>query len=183
MGQSHVEQAQTASPPYPSPPAFDVTDAYHQFGKQIYLFSLNALRDSDAAEEATQEAFTRAWRARDRFDPERATVRTWLFVIARTTIKDALRRRARLPEPIDDQRMAHLSTSAPDVTERLSLVEGLASLSPDHREAVVAIHVIGLSYAELSRSSGVPVSTLRSRTFHGLRALRRHVTRGEADDV
>lgn len=182
LGQSQPEQAHLTSHPRPQAASFDVTQAYHDFGRQLYLFALNALNDYGAAEEATQETFTRAWKARDRFDPGQASVRTWLFVIARNTIRDAIRRRARFPEPVDEDRVAHLSTPAPDVAERLSLTEGLASLSPEHRQAVVAIHVIGLNYAELAESIDVPVSTLRSRTFHGLRALRRHVTSAEAED-
>lgn len=62
------------------------------------------------------------------------------------------------------------------------LLEALSALSRDHRQAVIAIHVVGLSYAELSDSLGVSVSTLRSRTFHGLRALRQHITSGEESD-
>ena len=158
-----------------------MAEAYGQFGRQLYLFALNSLSDAGAAEEVTQETFTRAWKARHRFDPERASMRTWLFIIARNLIKDAFRRRAHMPEPVDENRMAHASAPAPDLTERLMLVEALASLSTEHRQAVVAIHVIGLNYAELSESIDVPVSTLRSRTFHGLRALRQHVISAEAD--
>lgn len=180
LAQSRPEQAH-ADLPRPEAAAFDVVEAYNEFGKQLYLFALNALNDVGAAEEATQETFTRASRARDRFDPARASQRTWLFVIARNTIKDAFRRRSRLPEPVEESRIAHLSEPAPDVAERLTLIQGLASLSPEHREAVVAIHVVGLNYTELSASTDVPISTLRSRTFHGLRALRRHVSSTEAD--
>ncbi|WP_202912208.1 RNA polymerase sigma factor [Nesterenkonia muleiensis] len=182
LGQSPPEPAQTADHSPPQPVHFDVAETYSRFGRQLYLFALNALGDPDAAEEVTQESFTKAWLARHRFDPQQASARTWLFAIARNVIKDAFRRRARLPEPVDDRRMTHLSTSAPDPAEKLMLIEALSCLSTEHRQAVVAIHLIGLSYAELSESTDIPISTLRSRTFHGLRALRRYVTSSEADD-
>lgn len=172
--------AAPASPPQES--SFDVASAYQRFGRELYLFALNALGDAGAAEEAIQEAFTRAWRARSRFDSQQGSVRTWLFAIARNVIRDTFRRRARIPEPVDDSRLSHLHDHAPDPDESLVLLEALSALSRDHRQAVIAIHVVGLSYAELSDSLGVSVSTLRSRTFHGLRALRQHITSEEESD-
>ena len=42
-----------------------------------------ALNDDGLAEEAVQETFMRAWRAADRYDPKRSSLRTWMFAIAR----------------------------------------------------------------------------------------------------
>lgn len=162
---------------------FDVASAYQRFGRELYLFALNALGDAGAAEEAIQEAFTRAWRARRRFDAQQGSVRTWLFAIARNVVRDTFRRRARIPEPVEDSRLSHLHDSAPHPDEGLMLLEALSAISREHRQAVIAIHVVGLSYAELSDSLGVSVSTLRSRTFHGLRALRQHITSGEESNA
>src|SRR6185295_18272653 len=50
-----------------------------------------------AAEEVVQDVFTRAWRHAGEWDPERASVRTWLYGIARNAIVDHERRRGRRP--------------------------------------------------------------------------------------
>jgi RNA polymerase sigma-70 factor (ECF subfamily) len=42
-----------------------------------------ALNDDGLAQEAVQETFLRAWRAADRYDPKRSSLRTWMFAIAR----------------------------------------------------------------------------------------------------
>ncbi len=47
------------------------------------------------------------------------------------------------------------------------------TLSDAHREVIQHVHLHGLSYDELSVRTGVPVATLRTRAYHGLRALRR----------
>lgn len=167
---------------FTSSASFTIADAYDEHGPALFRFALNAVGDRGLAEECVQETFTRAWRARDRYDADIASARTWLFAIARNVIKDSFRRRAKTPVPIDDPRVHHLTATEPDPDEALIMMEALATLSDEHRQAVVAIHLVGVSYSELSAAEGVPVATLRSRTFYGLRALRRHFERGQAGD-
>ena len=59
-----------------------------------------------------------------------------------------------------------------EVVERLRVVTALARLSPEHREVVAAVHLDGMTYAELAASTGVAVATLRTRMYYGLRAMR-----------
>lgn len=153
-------------------PGFDLESAYAEHGHALFGFAINALRDRGVAEDCVQETFLRAWRARERFDAERASLRTWLFVIARNVIVDQVRSRARQPRVAPDDDLELVADAQPDTIERLRLHEALAKLGEAQREAVVSIHLIGVSYAELSEATGVPVATLRTRTFYGLRALR-----------
>jgi len=57
-----------------------------------------ALNDDGLAEEAVQETFLRAWRAADRYDPQRSSLRTWMFAIARNVTIDLARARSARPE-------------------------------------------------------------------------------------
>ncbi|WAC66191.1 sigma-70 family RNA polymerase sigma factor [Agrococcus sp. SL85] len=74
---------------------FDAARAFDLHAAALLGFAVNALRDRALAEDCLQETFLRAWRARDRFDPARASERTWLFAIARNVVADALRGRGR----------------------------------------------------------------------------------------
>src|SRR5919206_2356629 len=65
---------------------------YRSYSGELFGFAVNALGERGAAEELVQEVFTRAWRHADRYDPARASVRTWLYQIARHAIIDARRR-------------------------------------------------------------------------------------------
>ena len=60
------------------PGGFDVRSAYAAHGHDLLGFAVNAVRDRGLAEECVQETFTRAWQARERFDPARGGERTWL---------------------------------------------------------------------------------------------------------
>jgi RNA polymerase sigma-70 factor (ECF subfamily) len=154
---------------------FDLAAEYDAHSRVLFAFAVNALRDRGQAEDCVQETFLRAWRARERFDPSRAAARTWLFAILRNVIVDAQRTMQRMPRTVNADAGYEPAAPPDDTLQRLLIVEGLAKLSEEHRRALVAIHIDGDSYAEVSARSGVPVATLRTRVYYALRALRGHI--------
>jgi RNA polymerase sigma-70 factor, ECF subfamily len=137
------------------------------------------LGDEGAAQEVVQEVFLRAWRRADSFDPTLASLRTWLFAIARHVVIDEVRRVAGRPwrrsltgEPQD---LAGAPVSGPAdqaVLDGWVVEEALRRLRPEHRDAVVATYLRGRPYAEVAGELGIPIGTVRSRVFYGLKALR-----------
>jgi len=160
----------------------DVRAAFVEHGSALLGFAVNALRDRALAEDCVQETFVRAWRARDSFDAERGSVRTWLFAIERRVVLDVHRARGRTLTAVPYDQAPEPVARVADPLDRLGMAEGLARLSDDHRAAVVAVHLEGLSYREVSDRTGVPVATLRTRVFHALRALRTHLDDVETTD-
>lgn len=156
----------------PASGTFDIATAFDAHAGALLGFAVNALHDRPLAEDCVQEVFLRAWRARERFDRDRASERTWLFAIARNVVTDALRARMRMPRIGGDDELADLHADVADPLERLRLVEALALLSDVHREVLVAVQMEGRTYQELSDASGVPVATWRTRAYHALRAMR-----------
>lgn len=161
--------------------SFDIGEAYDAHARELFGFALNSLRDRTSAEECVQDVFLRAWRSRERYDADRASVRTWLFAIMRNAVRDRFRARERQTSSVGLDGLHEVPGVHADPTEHLSVLEALSTLSKEHRQAVVGIHLVGASYAELSEALKVPVATLRTRTFYGLRALRDYLREGEAD--
>lgn len=156
--------------------------AYRLHGGEVYRFLLRGLGDPAAAEDVTQETFLKAWRNADRFDPDLGSLRVWLFGIARNAMIDharardvrpwqdraSLREPGLLPEVVD--------VGDPDVADRVLdgwvVEEALRRLGDHHREALVQTHLRERPYDEVATELGIPVGTLRSRVFYGLKALR-----------
>ena len=157
----------------------EVHAAYLLYGPQLYRFLLRGLGDPGAAQDVTQETFLRAWRAAERFDPTLASLRVWLFGIARNAMIDharAARARPWQRTLIDPPTAETISAAADDPSDRLLhgwlVEEALRRLSEQHRVALVETYLRDRSYDEVAADLGVPVGTLRSRVFYGLKALR-----------
>lgn len=142
----------------------------------LFAFAYRATGDRQVAEEIVQDTFVRAWRSIDRFDPQRADLRTWLFAIARNLTVDHYRRKGARPSiPTSDERLEQHGGSTTDIdraVEAWQIAEALHRLSPAHRDAIVEIHLRGASIAETADRLGVPPGTVKSRVYYGLKALR-----------
>lgn len=156
--------------------ASDVAALHAAHAAELHAFALRATGDRGAADEIVQDTFFRAWRAADRFDPDRGDVRTWLFAIARNLVVDHHRRRGARPSiPVPEERLDGPGDSGLDVdrvVERWQIADALEQLSPAHRDAIVELHLRGSSVAEAADRLGVPSGTVKSRVYYGLRALR-----------
>ena len=156
-----------------------IAAAYAAHGAEIYRFVLRGLRDPGAAQDVVQETFLRAWRRSDRYDPALSSLRVWLFAIARNAMLDHVRASGARPWQgalADDEQLERAATPVDDGTEQLLrgwvVEEALQRLSPDHRTVLVETQLKDRPYAEVAAELGLPVGTVRSRVFYGLRALR-----------
>lgn len=155
----------------------DVRSAYAAHGPELYRFALRQLGDGGAAQDVVQEVFLRAWRAQRSYDPLLASLRTWLFAIARNVVVDEARRFAVRPWQRNLTDGAGVeSAAAGGLDEQLVdawvVEEALRRIGEDHRSAIVQTHLRGRPHAEVAAELGIPVGTLRSRVFYGLKALR-----------
>ena len=130
--------------------------------------------DRQRAEDLVQETLLRAWRHPESLDPQRGSVRAWLFTTARNLAIDAWRRRsARVGEVITDTLPEPPAVDETDrAVEAWTVAEALAKISLPHREVLVECFYQGRSVAEAANRLGVPAGTVKSRTHYALRSLR-----------
>jgi len=150
-----------------------VAELYRRYSGRLYRFGMQALGNSGLAEEMVQECFVRLWRTAGRFDADRGSVAAYLFVIARSVASDVRRRPSSRPlAPVEDAQLPPQADSAERILERMIVREGLDALSPAHREVLRLAHEEGLTQSQIAERLGLPLGTVKTRLFHGLRALR-----------
>jgi RNA polymerase sigma-70 factor, ECF subfamily len=135
--------------------------------------------DSADAEDATQEAFVKAYYALDRFRPD-AEFRPWILRIvtneARNRVRSA-RRRESLALRLADDRPSGASAQAPETaaisSERArTLLEALAGLPERDRLVVSCRYLLELTEAETAATLGLRPGTVKSRLSRALAKLR-----------
>jgi RNA polymerase sigma factor (sigma-70 family) len=152
---------------------------------RCHAIALRVLGNPHDAEEVTQDALVRAYRALAGYEPARTRelrLRPWLATIVVNLCRNRLRRRAPSSTTLAALVEAGAEPAADDSTdpaaiagraadrERLGAL--LASLPERYRVPVVLRHVHDLSYAELAEVLGRPEGTLKAQVHRGLALLR-----------
>lgn len=173
VGQVAAEEAELVAQMAAGDHGGPVNELYRRYGRRLYRFGVQALGDQGLAEEMVQESFVRLWRAAGRFDAERGSVEAYLFVIARSVAADLRKRPSSRPLlPVDEAQVPPQSDDVDQILDSLIVREALDTLSPAHAEVLRLAQAEGLTQSQIAERLGVPLGTVKTRMFHGLRALR-----------
>lgn len=151
-----------------------VRSVYDAYGRLVFTVAHRLLGDRSLAEEAAQQTFVQAWRSASTFDTTRE-LGPWLATIARRVAIDVHRREARRThESLDAPNADPVVTLPPDAEQVYAVWqvrEAVDGLAPDDRELVRLQHLEGYSHTEIAARMGIPVGTVKSRSFRIHRVL------------
>lgn len=142
----------------------------------VYRYLLVLTRNPTLAEDLAGETFERALRTWRRFDPRRASARTWLCLIARSAALDHFRseqRRVRREEAVAEPERA---ADAPELGLSPELERALSSLSAADREVVALRVVLDLDPCAAANLLGVSESACTTRLNRALKRLEEEMT-------
>jgi RNA polymerase sigma-70 factor, ECF subfamily len=157
-----------------------IDQAYRDHADDVFRVAFAILRDREAAVDATHDCFARAFERWEQYDDHRP-IRAWLHGIVSHAALDDLRRRRvrRLATPAIAQLDLATSRSAAatgdpatGIADRQLVEDGLATLKPDARAALVLRHYYGYDYAEIAtflRTNAGNVGSILSRAHAALR--------------
>ncbi len=159
------------------------TRLFDHFAPRLNAYLLRLGTEPAAAEEITQEVMVTLWRKAALFDPEKASVATWLYRVARNRRIDLLRRgRLAFLDTVDavlDSADETDLEATVDLQRREAAVRvALASLPEEQLSLVRLAFFDGLSHSEISARTGLPLGTVKSRIRLGFTRLRRTLESG-----
>lgn len=152
----------------------------YTFQDPVYNLCYRMLGESGEAEDATQEAFLRAYMNIERYDTNRS-FKTWVMSIASNHCIDRLRKRRMQYVSLDDEpTAAALALSSSDPLPEQATLQNergeaiqdlLMELDPDYRIAVILRYWYDYSYAEIAQAMDTTESAIKSRLFRARRTL------------
>jgi len=160
--------------------AFD--ELVRRYQHRVYGLCRKMLGNPDAAADAAQETFVRAFAKLDLFDPER-NFRAWLLTIATNTCINLASRRPRAEASLEtegyDGEALDVADGAPgpggEVESqelRHRVEDAVRALPATYRQVAILRHVVGLKYEEIAEATGLPLGTVKTHLFRAKRHLR-----------
>ncbi|WP_443053756.1 sigma-70 family RNA polymerase sigma factor [Streptomyces sp. NBC_00670] len=143
--------------------------------RDVLRFVAHLCADPQAVDDLAQDTFLRALGSLHRFEG-RSSARSWLLSIARRAVADSFRHAAARPRLSDVPDWRPVVERAqprglPGFDDGVALLDLLATLPAERREAFVLTQLLGLPYAEVAEVSDCPVGTVRSRVARARAAL------------
>jgi RNA polymerase sigma factor (sigma-70 family) len=156
-----------------------------RFQHRVFGLAYTITGDRGVAEEIAQEAFLRAWRHGDSYDPRRGQVATWLLSITRNLAID--RARLRRTEPVAPELLATMQLAAWEragrgeapVDDIVDIRDAIAALPEDQRRALLMAALHGLTAREIAAVEGMALGTAKTRIRTALRKLRAGLVSGD----
>lgn len=168
-------------------------ELYSRYSQPVFSMAYSTLRDYALAEDVTQEVFVSLWTRASRFDPERGIFRHWFLHLAHNRVIDELRRRKRnaLRSADKTPEEAALGLEAPGNTADQAVnavlysaaVRALGTLPAEQREAVMMAYLEGATQQEISKRTGVPLGTVKTRLRLGLIKLRQMMSQPAGEEA
>ena len=155
----------------------DFERLYADHAQGLYGFLAYRTGNAAQAEDVLAEAFERALRSRERYDPSRASAKTWLYAIALNCLRDQHRRSGAEKRALE-RAMAGVGVGAPAgdglgwIEDRAVLAASMAVLSEEEREAIALRYGGELTAPEIAELLGERQSTVEGRVYRALRKLR-----------
>jgi RNA polymerase sigma-70 factor (ECF subfamily) len=155
---------------------------YDRYARILYSTVMKSLSSNEESEEVVLDVFSQVWRIAGRYDPQKARVDTWLFMMTRSRMLDCLRKRQRnapsndvlmnLTEIQSGQSSVDPIEDAVVAERREQVLSALAVLPKEQREVLELAYYQGLSQSEIASQTGLALGTIKTRTRLGLTKLK-----------
>jgi RNA polymerase sigma-70 factor (ECF subfamily) len=151
---------------------------FNTYKRPVYATALAITRDPFLAEEVLQDCFVKAYRVRERLQPERSPL-PWLQRVAINLCYSRVSRRRALAEPITSiisNLVVDLQQRPDQIVESREILDvlqrGIDALPPKQQTAIILYYLHGYSLSEAAEIADCNVGTMKSRLHYALKALR-----------
>ena len=148
-------------------------EIYAAYREKVLAYLKGRIESGQDAEDLCADVFAEVLRCLPQYDPEKASLSTWIYQITRFTFIDYLRKR-HTNEPLDediaeadDLETAYINK---ETLDRLTSV--LLTLKRDERDIIVLRYYKGMSLTDISRLTGISYGMVKVKHNKALRALR-----------
>lgn len=150
-------------------------ELYDSYSAVLLGIAFKITKDEDLADDVLQEAFIKIWKNIETYDPQKATIFTWMLNITRNTAIDCIRKKSyQLNIQIDSDKVSIVDQAANDSINinTIGVRELINGLKPEYKEVIDAVYFGDLTHEEASEKLALPLGTLKTRVRNALKELK-----------
>lgn len=144
----------------------------------VYRYILKLTLDVETAHDVTQDCMTKVIEKFSLYDPEKASLSTWMIAIAKNLWIEDCRKKVRSRRYIAEFGEAESAATVlgDNDLEKDDLLSAIKRLHEKERVVVILKHINGYSYEEIAKMLKIPLGTVKSRISNGIKSLKRELT-------
>ncbi len=147
---------------------------YRAFERPLYTLGMRWLHDQALAEELVQEVTLRIWRRASSYDPTKGAAGSWIFGVARNVASDLGRAKERTPTPVEDPIVSISSEPWNEESswQQWQVATAVQNLPVEQQRIIHLAYVLQFTQSEIAKALNIPLGTVKTRLYQGLRTLR-----------
>ena len=160
-------------------------ELYRRYATAAYGLALRVTGQDSLAQDVVHDAFLAMWRVPEAYDPARGTFRAFFLSLVHHRAVDVVRREERLrrralrvnpDSEVGEDVADDVVRDAWLTVRRRQVRDALHQLPPEQRQVLELAYFGGYTQARIAEELGVPLGTVKTRTFAAMRKLQRLLT-------
>ncbi|MFZ7133253.1 MAG: sigma-70 family RNA polymerase sigma factor [Eubacteriales bacterium] len=146
----------------------------------LFKFLVKMTLDPELASDVTQDVMEKVVEKIHLYDENQASFSTWMIAISKNIVRDEWKKRKVRQKYIEyESPVTDYVDEIEKIVEKDEILKLLKRLPPKTRIPILMKHGHGYRYDEIAHIFKVPIGTIKSRIFNGLRKLREELDNGE----
>lgn len=156
-------------------------DSFEGYGKSIYRYIyIRVGYRREVAEDLTQDVFEKVWKYRESFDPERSSMKTWIYTIARNTVTDFYRKKREEHSLPEVEGVGERDVPDLEKDEKLEIVLGhMKSMSDGDREILMLRYIEDMDLQEVADIIGKSYTSTKVAIHRAVNRLKEIINEDE----
>jgi RNA polymerase sigma factor (sigma-70 family) len=152
---------------------------YDHYSASLYGAILRIVADRDAANDLLQDTFVKVWKNRDKYQPSKGRLYTWMLNICRNTCIDYLRlaeNKREIQNIEDSVYTVDKQYNTKEEVDETGLQEIINRLKPERKQLLDMAYFEGYTQEEIAERLNIPLGTVKTRIRAALQELRTYFT-------
>jgi len=154
----------------------DLEDLFKWLNEPLYRYIyIRCGYNRELAEDITQDVFVKAWEKRETFNPNRSTLKNWIYIIARNHIIDFYRKKKIVGSSFNEELEESIKQQGVSLEEELLLediLKNLDRLKEKEKEVIVLRYVQDLDIRDVAQIIGKSENTTKVMIHRALKKLK-----------